>query len=766
MIGESVAPLRHKGAPDQIERWLALLDEAAPTNESSSEARPPARLPSASSLCDLAEALSDLARGSRRRASLRIRAAEDTFELGLERSSGTLLASLYSTGASVSVHLFERRIEAGRLAALVAAELRRRALSAPPREADRILAVLTSLEAARFEGSATPEDHESVIVEPNEELAISFGAELHLRPQVATGSGGGSVLRAEVLPLLFRGKLRVFAGDQVRELSSVHVFLVAERLADLALEALDASLRLRPLWRKLDAGGAVCGVRLVGSRGAGSRDALAFSLAPTRRAGPRIEGWTFPSLELGAFARAVCDFGRSLSRTLVRWDRSQTHNLRIAELRSRLREIAEMCREIDQDDTLVNASPESYRAYAAPLPASPRPDLSAARLRFAPKWTAAVPAIDLRSIFLCGDSFVVGSGREVSCIQRSAGTISWTRSVTRGVSVMTPSGLARIDEQGQLVVIDVATGDTRASLRLEPRVGGPVTGAVVGAPGLPRMLIVSEGRRNLAGVDLEAGEVVWRMATRRGGTFRLKRAGRLVVVSAGEQGLFAIDVVTGEVVWRFRARLRFATAASVCDDSLFAIAGDAALSGGGATRLFHLDPWSGKLRWSVDIPGRAKPVGCPHVGHSAVLVLTLGPRGSRLVSFDRATGAVLYERDAGGGAAAALVVDDVAVVNSESGELSAFGVTDGELRYRHVFTDTPDGDRPRRLEPVLRSGALFVPQSRVHVVRPSDGRLVGAIDSDLLADCLRVDERCDVYVAEESGHVAAFSTVARLSLVK
>ena len=34
------------------------------------------------------------------------------------------------------------------------------------------------------------------------------------------------------------------------------------------------------------------------------------------------------------------------------------------------------------------------------------------------------------------------------------------------------------------------------------------------------------------------------------------------------------------------------------------------------------------------------------------------------------------------------------------------------------------------------------------------------------ADLLRVDERCDVYIAEESGHVVSFAAGPRLSLVK
>jgi hypothetical protein len=52
------------------------------------------------------------------------------------------------------------------------------------------------------------------------------------------------------------------------------------------------------------------------------------------------------------------------------------------------------------------------------------------------------------------------------------------------------------------------------------------------------------------------------------------------------------------------------------------------------------------------------------------------------------------------------------------------------------------------------------------VVRPRDGTLLGKLPTDLIPDLLRVDERCDVYVAEESGHLGAFAAAARLSLVQ
>jgi len=278
------------------------------------------------------------------------------------------------------------------------------------------------------------------------------------------------------------------------------------------------------------------------------------------------------------------------------------------------------------------------------------------------------------------------------------------------------------------------------------------------------MLIISEGRRHLAGVDLEAGEVLWRYAARRAGVLRLKRAGRLLIVSSGEQALTAIDVVGGNVVWRHCDRLRFGQAATVADDSLFALAG--AVAGVGDARLCHLDLWSGAPRFSVAMREPARFIGPPLVAKNNVLIASLGARGTRIAAFDKKTGERVFSRDVCLGVASPVVVDDVVILNSESGELVAIDATDGSLRYRHVFSEGFDGDRPRRLEPVLRSGALFVPQAAVHVVRPSDGALLGAIQTDIIPDLLRVDERCDVYAAEESGHVAAFSATARLTLVK
>ena len=105
--------------------------------------------------------------------------------------------------------------------------------------------------------------------------------------------------------------------------------------------------------------------------------------------------------------------------------------------------------------------------------------------------------------------------------------------------------------------------------------------------------------------------------------------------------------------------------------------------------------------------------------------------------------------------------------NTPTGELVALDANDGSLRYRHVLGRVLEADVPRRLEPVLRGGAVYVPHTEVHVFRPSDGTALGVVGPcEAIPDMLRVDERCDVYVAEESGHMACFGVASRLSLVR
>jgi outer membrane protein assembly factor BamB len=706
-------------------------------------------------LCDLAAAVEGLAGRERARFVVRLPVQPEPWEIGFERAGRDVLVSVFQGSGVPDVALHERRIDGEALAARVLAALR-------ASSDDLANAAAARLASALPFGEGAPSEPEVVAVEPTGDVPIVIAADALLRPPPeAPPAAAAPVLRSDLFSLLFRGKLRITFGDHSRELPELLVFPLAEQLAAMTLEAVEAWTRGRPYYRRLTVSGAILGVKLEQERAA----SLTLGVA-RRREEARAQTWTFPAVDVAALAQGVVAFGRALVRSLTRRDRAQTSNLRLYAFRARLRELSDRLRDATQDDSKINASPERYRAFAASVKPAPSAEgaLARTRLRFSARWLAAVPSIDLRSTFLCGDRIVVGAARELTCLDARTGSPLWRRPVARAVSVMTPIGLARLEPDGQLSFFDLGTGEPSWTTRLGPRVGTTASGAVVSAPGLPRMLIVSEGARHLAAVDLQGGEIKWRFAARRGGMFRLRRAGKLVIVASSDPALTALDVLTGEVVWRFCDRLRFASHVAVDHDALFAVAGGGAFVGRGGARLHHVDPWSGERRWSVDLPEHVAPVGAPLLGPETVIVATHGRHGTGLVGFDRKTGALRFDQAAAGSAASCMMVDDAVIVNSEGGELVAISADDGATRYRHVFSGS-EGDRPRRLEPVLRSGALFVPQSEVHVVRPRDGAIIGKVPNDIIPDLLRVDDRCDVYVAEESGHLGAYEAGPRLTLV-
>jgi outer membrane protein assembly factor BamB len=325
---------------------------------------------------------------------------------------------------------------------------------------------------------------------------------------------------------------------------------------------------------------------------------------------------------------------------------------------------------------------------------------------------------------------------------------------------------------------------------------GPVAGAAVHLPGLPKVAVLTEDRHHLTAVDLASGEPRWRWSwsTGRGATAgsgipRLKRAGRLLYFVCGDSALTAIDVISGVVVWRLRDRLRFRTPPVAAREAIYAVSGGAH----GAARLYSIDPFSGVVLWSSSVSGASAPCtveGAPLVAARSVAVAVRHKSGLALTIFKRSDGAPIEARGIAGKALTSngtswLAIDDAFIGNSASGEVVAIDATEGDLRWRHVLGPRPlDADVPRRLEPVLRCGALFIPcsmvcptkdgalerphetTSGVAILRPSDGRLIGSISpTDAIPDLLRVDEFCDIYVAEESGHLAAYKALPRLSLV-
>jgi outer membrane protein assembly factor BamB len=708
-------------------------------------------------LRDLAHAVADLAAGRRSRATVPFYLQDDAWELGVVRDGRDALLSVFRTGGLPEVAVHERRIEGEALVGGVGDALR----DAIENEDEGSIADLVCARDAMGPwldgGDARPAAWTPL--EPAPGGDVRFGGDLYLR--TGAEEARGSAERAELLPLLVRSRFRVTVRGRTRELGDSFAFLLAERLIDLAAEALSCAAQGKPLFRRVDESDVRVIVRLDANG--------ALGLTVRRRGDDgRNAGETFPGLAARDLADAAVAFGRSLGRALVRSDRGQIHNLRLSAFRSAVKSLASLLRPQGELLPRINEAPESYRAYAIASRKATPPTVAPSRLRFSPRWTAAVPGIDLGSTFLCGDRLVVGASRELHCLDRATGEVLWTRGVPRGASVPTPAGLARMHADGTIAVHDYGSGEITVTARLSPRAGGAAAGAVVHAPGLPKMIVAAEGERHLSAIDLVTGEVRWRHTLSRGGPCRVRRAGKLLTVAVGDAHLSALDVQTGEVVWRLCDPRPFSLSPTFDHDTLFAIAGDATLPRRERHRLLSVDAWSGASRFSVDLPALTSSAGSPILAGETVAVPTRDDRGLGLAAFHRDGGDLAWTLPPGTlpAGTALLAVDDAIFANTDRGELIAIDAATGEIRYRLRLAPEDDDASPRKLEPVLRSGALFVPQREVHVLRPRDGAELGKIPCDLIPDVMRVDERCDVFIAEESGHLAAFGAGPRLSLVR
>jgi outer membrane protein assembly factor BamB len=716
-------------------------------------------------LAELAHAVAGLASGKRDRAVLQLYQDDDVWELGLEATGSDVLLSVYRAGPVPEVAVHERSVS---LSALREGVLS--ALADEPTDAHGSRSLMTTLRMGRRAlAQAWPPQARRTRATPQTEvrtgrrggLALMALAPLReLETRDAARPGEPRVERADLHALLCRGTLTVLARERQAVIGETHVFLAAERLLSLADEALEAWQHARPLFRRVAIGDAKIGLRRA--PGDGPLD-LSVSGPSIKTTNHRV---TYPAIAAPDFALVVVDFARELCAAFESSDPSQAQNLRLANLRHTARALDERVDDALRNDSVRNDDPDAYRSFAPRPPAKTRsPRWSGgAGIRFVPRWVATVPSIDLRATFLCGDRIVVGSLKETACLDRTTGDVLWRAATPRGGSVVTPSGLVRLEPDGTLRMLDLDRGEVRFTTRFRPRTAGGATGAVVHTPGLPKLIVVAEGDRQVTAVDLVTGDIRWRHTARRPGSYRMRRAGKLVLVTGGDSAITALDVASGEVVWRVRERLPFSSAMAIDHESTFCLTG----STEGTWRLLHLDPWTGEVRYAVDLDDDCPASVGPLLTHDSVVVPVRDRNGMGARAYDRASGKLLWEQAPGltSPGASWLVIDDLVVANSDAGVLLAVEARTGSLRYNHVFSRHVDADQPHRLEPILRSGALFVPQHQVHVVRPGDGEIIGTVPTDLIPDLVRVDEHCSVYVAEESGHLAAFAAAPKLTLVK
>ncbi len=740
---------------------------------------------------DLSHAVVDLACGVRRRAVVRFYDAP--WELGLERTSAQMLAlTVLRNGPEAEVAVYDRPVPladviAGTRAAI---ETMLAQESSGAEIAEVLLCELRSARDAlgRLEAplGEVPASEPSVdvlaVVEPEAGLRVAFGADVAIRVPAGEPAAkapfrrdseddlaaGGPPQTSDLHALVGRGRMRALVRGRTKDLGEVHPFLVTERLTDVAQKVLDAWERGRALHLRVDVGGPLVGVRLE------TTGALSLTLVA---ADAERSSTVFPSLEGTDLVDAIVSLGRVLVRAVVRRDRAQAGNLRLLSLRRRVKELGGRLREVARpvgpfgESDLINPSRESYRAYVqAPPPArsaggaTESTSSSLRKLRYEARWTAEVPGVDLRATFLCGDRLVLSGASQTACVDRVDGRTIWKLPTVRATSLPTSGGLARLRGDGRLELRDFGDGAVLWSQPCAVRSKGTPAACTIVAPGLPRLLVATDGDRHLVAFDLTSGEPRWRHALTRPGPVRMRRAGRLLVVSSDEAQITALDVVDGHVVWRVRDRLRFAAPASIEREDLVAIAGEPS----GLARLHFLDALSGARRYERTLEAAVATDCAPMLLGKTIVIVTRDRRGIGLLALDRVSGVERWSTSPGAWptGTCAMAVDGMVVLNLPTGEVLSLVAETGATAWRHVFDSPFHGDAPRRLEPVLRSGALFVPQDKVRVLRPADGAILGIVPSDLVPDLLRVDERCDVYLAEESGHVAAYGATTRLQLVR
>jgi hypothetical protein len=711
-------------------------------------------------LCDLGFLVSGLARGKRDRGTLQLYAADEAWEIGLEADGDEVLVSVFRAGPCPEVAVHERRVELhALLQALRVAIDEAKVLRAPAGIFASLREARSALEMPWPSYGRRPVERERATVAPRPIGGLAFSSSVLLRRGGAPAARAPSELeRADLHSLLARGSLCLSSGNRRLTLDNACPFLLAERLVMLADDVFDAWREHRAIFRRITVDGVQLGVK----RGPGEGPIAVMLRGRDTRDG---EADTLPELDTRSFIAASARFALALVEGVRKSDATQSANLRLRALERSARTLADEVTASAADDSLRNTEPESYRSYGLPqAPDAAGPWTRGGKMRFLPRWIATIPNIDLRATFQCGDRLLVGSQRETACIARGSGHVLWRLPTPRAASVVTPLGLVRLHADGALVLHDLETGEARFTSNVAPRALGGATGAVVNAPGLPKLLVLAEGDRSITAVDLVSGDIRWRFTARRPASYRVRRAGKLVLVAGGDSALLALDVSTGEVVWRVRDRLPFSGDLSVAHDSVFALSGGPV----GPARLHHVELWTGTVLWSLELDERLALGQPPLLSGDVVAIPTRDARGMGVTAYDRRSGEKLWTQEPGFSSptTAWLAVDDALIANSAAGALLCIESATGTLRYNQVFARHVDADQPRRLEPVLRNGALFVPQHQVHVVRPRDGELIGSVPSELIPDLLRVDEQCNVYIAEESGHLAAFSVAPRLSLVK
>ncbi len=712
-------------------------------------------------LTDLVATVLSLAEGSQRKAILPL--ASSTGELSLVRRGPHALLSFYDAGPVPEIFVRDREIPIARLLQRcgdAARELCEHTALGPAQTAARRLAERAAAGEVVPDHAPAPNAvvrRGGALVAPPQDTPLAFGFTARLLPQDPTHEPSS---RADVHALLFDGEVWGFARGRRVTLARGPVFPVVARMVNAARSIIDAWESRRPSHLKLKAGDFAIAMRLDRS------GALSLTLGGAPR-----EAVTLAALDVPGALFPILRLASDLVRTVVGTDRSQSRNLRLVALRDEVRALRRVVRAKACRTSFTNQDPDRLRASAVPVqPGEPGTaarmggDAPPGKLRFSLRFRTEVNGLDASSTFLCGDRLVVATGHCQLALCRDTGALLWIRHASAATSMMAGTSLLCIAPDGEVTLSDIADGEPYARARITPRLGGPPTGVVVGGRNAPPVAVLTEGNDRLVAIDVRTGEPRWRFRSRGRGNFRLTRAGRILLVVCGDSTLDAVDIATGDVAWRWSDPSRIVLAPTIARDTALAVSG---MPGVGRGAVMGLDLFSGQLTFRTEL--QTGPLVSPIATEQHVLTSSIEDGGVRLCAYDLTTGVRRFSVPDPGisEGAAPLVVDGNLVINTAGGHLVALTLATGHVRWQRSVADPVRDDVPRRLEPVLRGGALFVPSAGVCVLRPADGSIIGGpIEGSVIPDFMRVDERGWLYLAEESGHIEAYAPAPSLRLVK
>lgn len=747
-----------------VRRWLEALFGGVPEAlaRGLDEARASERGPEALDVPpprELLSALVAMAEGARKKALVPCVGAP--LEVALLRRGASVLVSLYHTEATPEIVVLDRRVPL--TLALEETALALAALTdssrAETRELERAASV--SVTDERDTGLSAARQRGGVLDEPREREVLAFGFEAAIFPSQELPRDG--VSHADVHAMLFGGQLWAWVrGRRVALVRSGPILLAVQRMVSAVGSLVTAWEESRPLHIRLRSGSFVIGIRRE------RRDSSEVALTLGCEADGAV---TIPALPLVDACLPILRVASELLRALVTTDRAQGRNLRITALREEVRRLRRTVRARSRSVGFTNEDASRFRGLVraddgheeraqSGVGASAH---AGGALRFGTRWSAIIDGLDATTTFFCGDRLVLSNERRLVALDRDDGQCLWQHVGRAQSAFLADDSIVRLDANGLVEIHDVDTGELAHRLCVSPRVGGAPHGVFVGGASVPKTALVAEGRDGLAAIDVRTGELRFRYTARSPGTFRLRRRGRVVLVVNGDGLLDALDAVGGEVLWRHSAATKFCLTPAVHEMVAIAVGGE---PGRADATLHGVELSSGEALYRVAL--EAPIATAPLVLDGQLVVATTGQRRGALSAFDPCTGELRWRvPDPGVGVGGGVVSTERAIfVNTPSGRLVALDPRSGETLFSRALANPAIDDVPRRLTPLVRGGALFVPSAAVHVLRLTDGQPVGgAAPSELVPDSLHVDERGWMYVAEESGHIAALAPAPSLRLV-